>query len=93
MWLFGAFLLAVLLFGATLVRGNYGSLLFAGAVVVVLTALNIIPNAHRYNPTSLITRNMDLVAGAIAPSALYASMGITVVLSVQKEYPFCALAQ
>ncbi|HKM42875.1 MAG TPA: ABC transporter permease subunit, partial [Limnochordia bacterium] len=77
MWLFGAFLLAVLLSSATLVSGNYGSLLLTGLAAVVLLILNIIPGAAKFNPISLATRNMELAANAIEASALYTAVGIT----------------
>ena len=77
MWLFGAFLLAVLLGSATLVSGNYGSLLLTGLTVVVLLILNIIPGATRFNPISLATRNMELVSNTTEASALFAAIGVT----------------
>ena len=77
MWLFGAFLLAVLLGSATLVSGNYGSLLLTGLTVVVLLILNIIPGARRFNPISLATRNMELVSNTTEASALFAAIGVT----------------
>ncbi len=81
-WLFGAFLLALLLAAATLVKSNYGSLLITGAVIIVLTLGNIIPAAGKYNPLSLATKNMDLITNTIDPSSLYVPMGITVGLSI-----------
>ncbi len=77
MWLFGAFLLAVLLGSATLVSGNYGSLLLTGLTVVVLLILNITPGATRFNPISLANRNMELVSNTIEASALSAAIGVT----------------
>jgi len=61
LWLFGLFLLAALLFSATLTRSSYGGLLITGAVVVVCMVMNIIPDVHRYNPISLATDNMGLI--------------------------------
>jgi ABC-2 type transport system permease protein len=78
MWLFGAFLLAVLLAASALAKGNYGGLLLTGCIVVVLFSLNIIPGAAKYNPIALAARNMELAAGAAEPSALYPAAGITV---------------
>lgn len=82
LWLFGGFLLAVLLLGATLVRSNYGSLLVTGAGVLILTVLNVIPQAGKYNPTALVTKSMDLVAGTIGLPPLYASLGITAAVTL-----------
>lgn len=65
LWLFGLFLLAALLFSATLTRSSYGGLLITGAVVVVCMVMNIIPDVHRYNPISLVTDNMGLIMNSI----------------------------
>lgn len=82
MWLFGAFLLASLLSSATLVKGNYGSLLLIGLMLVFLMVVNIIPNAKEYNPIALASMNMELVAGTIDPSTIYAAVGITGIASL-----------
>lgn len=82
LWLFGAFLLAVLLFAATLVKSNYGCLLITGAVAVVCMLVNIIPAAHKYNPFSLVTDNMDLVTNTAEISSLYYAMWISGILSL-----------
>ena len=82
MWLFGAFLLALLLSSATLVQGNYGSLLLTGLMVVLLMALNIIPSIKEYNPVSVASKTMELAAGKIDPSSVYTAVEITAVASL-----------
>jgi len=82
LWLFGMFLLALLLFTATLVKNNYGCLLITGAVIVVCMLLNVIPPVQKYNPLSLATRNMDLLMNTIEISALYSTIWIAVALSM-----------
>ena len=82
LWLFGAFLLALLLFAATLVKSSYGSLLITGAVIIVLTLCNVIPAANKYNPISLTTKNMDLITNTIELSSLYFPIGVTAIASV-----------
>lgn len=70
LWLFGVFLLAVLIFSATLVNNNYGCLLITGAAVVACLLANIIPDAYAYNPVSLASMNMDLLTNTIEPSSI-----------------------
>lgn len=78
LWLYGAFLLAVLLLASTLVGISYGSLIIAGAVVVALTIANISTAVQKYNPVSLAAKNMDLVRQAIEPASLWAAAaGVT----------------
>ena len=82
MWLFGAFLLAILLSSAALVNGNYGSLLLTGLVLVLLMVVNIIPGAQEYNPIFLAAANMELATGKIDPSSVYTVVGITGIISL-----------
>ncbi len=63
LWLFGAFLLAVLFFASVFIRGNYGGLLFTAAVFVVLVVLNVLPPLREYTPLRLISENAAIVAG------------------------------
>jgi ABC-2 type transport system permease protein len=82
LWLFGLFLLAALLFSATLTRSSYGGLLITGAVVVVCMVMNIIPDVHRYNPISLATDNMGLIMNSTEVSSLYSTIMISCLLSL-----------
>jgi len=82
LWFFGLFLLAALLFSATLTRSSYGCLLITGAVVVICMILNIIPTVHRYNPISLITDNMGLIMNSVEVSSLYSTIMISCLLSL-----------
>ncbi len=82
LWLFGVFLLAVLLFSATLTKSNYGCLLITGTAIVVCMLVNIIPATHRYNPISLATDNLGLVTNSIEVSSLYCPILISCLLSL-----------
>ena len=82
LWLFGVFLLAVLLLSATLTKSNYGCLLITGAAVVVCVLVNIMPAAHRYNPISLATYNLGLITNAIEVPSLYCTILISCLLSM-----------
>lgn len=82
MWLFGIFILALLLFAATLTKNNYGCLLITGASVVICMLFNILPALHKYNPLSLATDNMNLIRNTIEVSALYYAIWIAGILSL-----------
>lgn len=82
LWLFGLFLLAVLLFSAALTKSSYGCLLITGVVVVICMLLNIIPAVHEYNPVSLASDNMGLLTNAAKVSSLYGAIGIAALLSL-----------
>ncbi len=82
LWLFGLFLLAVLIFSAALTKSNYGCLLITFVVVVACMIMNIIPVMHRYNPISLATDNMGLIMNSIEVSSLYSAILISCLLSL-----------
>lgn len=81
-WLFGIFVLALLLLGAALVNNSYGTLLITGAGMVICMIINIVPKAYRFNPFSLASKNMDLLTKTIAVSSLYNVTLVTAVLTV-----------
>ncbi len=82
LWMFGVFLLAILLLAATLTKSSYGSLLITGAVVVACMLVNIMPAAHRYNPISLATDNLGLITNAIEVPSLYCTILVSCLLSL-----------
>jgi len=82
LWLFGLFLLAVLLLSSVLSKSSYGCLLITGAIVVACMLVNTIPAAHRYNPISLAADNMGLLTSTIEAHSLYSAMLISSLLSL-----------
>lgn len=82
LWLFGVFLLAVLLFAATLTKSNYGCLLITGVLIVIFKIVNIIPKVHRYNPISLATDNLRLITNDIPASSLNCTILTACLLSL-----------
>jgi len=82
LWLFGSFLLALLLFTSTLVNTNYGNLIMLGLIVGICIILNMIPIFQKYNPISLTTRNMELLTNTVNPAFLYHAIGVTVIMIV-----------
>ncbi|NLX64248.1 MAG: ABC transporter permease [Clostridiaceae bacterium] len=82
LWLFGLFLLAVLLFSAALVKSSYGCLFITVIVMAACIIMNIIPSIHRYNPISLATDNMGLLVGSIEASSLYDAILVSSLFSM-----------
>lgn len=82
LWLFGMFLLAILLFASTLIKSNYGALLISGAVIVVLMLCNIVPNLQKYNPLLLASDNVSLLAKMVEVSSLSYAVAISILCSV-----------
>ena len=82
LWLFGIFLLSLMMISATLVKSGYGTLLISGGVIVVLMLLNIIPDVVRFNPITLSSQNLAIIMETMEPATLYPLIGITVGVSL-----------
>lgn len=61
LWLYGVFLLILVILGGTLFKNVYGSLLLTGGVVVLLTLLNLVPSFQKFNPASLASDGLLLM--------------------------------
>ncbi|GAB6109783.1 ABC transporter permease [Fusibacter bizertensis] len=64
LWLFGELMIGLVILGGILFKSMYGSLLFAGGLVVVMTVLSIFPQLMAFNPMTLASANMALITGA-----------------------------
>lgn len=67
-WLFGLFLIALLVFGGTLFGNFAGSLGTCLGVFFTLVFVNMIPNIGRFNPASLSTGTLAIINGTGKPS-------------------------
>ena len=77
LWLFGVFLLALLLFASTLLKNRIGCLLVTGGAVVVLSLLELFQNFHRFNPLALSSDNTRLLTNAVTVPDMAAALAIT----------------
>lgn len=82
LWLFGVFLIAILLLMGAIVKSNYACLLLVGCVVVLLFLINMIPNLQEYNPIRLASSNMSLITGEMKISDFGFSITITIIVTV-----------
>ena len=78
LWLFGVFILALLLCASTLAPGSYGGLLLTAGILVILLVLNSFPAVETFNPAALASKNTALLSGGTAP----ADLTVTVCVSV-----------
>ncbi|WP_455715776.1 ABC transporter permease [Anaerosporobacter sp.] len=79
LWLFGIFLIAVLLLMGAAVKSNYACLLLTGGVVVVLFIINMIPKLQEYNPIRLASDNLSLITGDMAMGDFSFSIVLTLI--------------
>jgi len=82
LWLFGVMLLAALVLGGVLFSSVYGSLLFTGGFVVLMTLAGIIPALRSFLPVRLASENMNLLNGALAPGDFYPAVLVAAVLTL-----------
>jgi len=85
-WLFGVFMLALLIFGGTLFGNFYGALAVCFGVFFALIAVNILPAANRFNPASLAGGTLSIIMGAGEAAdfipAMFVCAGVIVLLII-----------
>lgn len=77
LWLFGAFIIALLMLASTLASGNYGGLLMTAGILIVLLILSSFPAVQKWNPVSLASANAGLISGASAAGDVTAAVWLT----------------
>lgn len=82
MWLFGVFLISILILGGTLFKNIYGSLLLAFVSVVVMSLINIVPEIKKFNPITLSIDNMALLKAEKAVSDFVPAVIICAILII-----------
>lgn len=82
LWLFGVFLLALILLSSSVVSGSFGGLVFPACALFILLFLNIFPKFEKWNPVSLASKNAALIAGSAKVSNLIPALWITFAATV-----------
>lgn len=80
LWLFGIFMIAVVITGGIVLKGVGGCLLFTGGVYVVLMLLQMIPHVAEYNPVQLTSVNMDFITGKREVTEILKALVVTLVM-------------
>jgi ABC-2 type transport system permease protein len=81
LWLFGIFLLALLLCSSTLTHSNFSHLMIIGFSILVLFFLTIFPKIQKYSPLYLISNNMELLTKQVDPNSFFKAIWVTLILS------------
>ena len=81
-WMFGIFLISVVILGGILFKSSYGAMLFCGLIVACLLFLNMLPSIKEYNPVQLVVVNMDLLKENIEVSDLLKCIWVNIGASV-----------
>lgn len=81
-WLYGEFLIALLILGGVLFKNVIGSLLLVGGLTVLMTILSIFPQFHDFNPMTLSSDNMSLLMGLKELSSFTPALIICLILTI-----------
>ena len=85
-FIFGLFLLSLMILGGILFKSYLGSLLSVGGVILVLSLINISPKLQQFNPISLSAGTLALLNGQKTPDdfipALIICLALIIALTV-----------
>jgi len=82
LWVYGIFLLTIMLLGGVIFKGSYGGLLFTGGIMVVLMLLNIIPKFQKFNPNTLSSQSMALLTGKVDSMDVVTAISVSGILLI-----------
>ncbi len=82
MWVAALLYLSVLVLGCVLCRQAFGSILFLLAVTAVIALLALPQRLAPYSPNVLLSQNVDLLSGAVAPGDFMVPLAIAAVVIV-----------
>ena len=80
-WIFGLWILSLMVFFSTIASANTGVLLGTGGVVLVSSLLALVPRVSKYLPT-LLTDGNGLIYGLAEPERYTESLVVTGILTV-----------
>lgn len=82
MWLYGVFILSILILSSVVVPNIYGALMMIGGIVMMMMLVNTVPNIVKYNPYVLNSDVMQFITGEIVAADLYIVSIMTIMLSI-----------
>jgi ABC-2 type transport system permease protein len=91
LWLFGAFLISLLLLTSCIAPGSYGGLLLCAGLLVVLMVAQAIPALQPLNPLELASKNTALLTGIATPGSLTAPILAALVLTAAQLFAAIAI--
>ncbi len=80
LWLFVCFVIALILFSGTVVKGSFGGLILSSGTLLLLMLLNTVPSLQKYNPVTLASVNTALITGEAGGSEVMKAIWVTLVL-------------
>jgi ABC-2 type transport system permease protein len=81
-WVYGLFLITLMIFGGVLFKTFYGSLIFTGGTVLIMNLLTISPHLQKYMPISLGGGTYALLSGDSVPGDFIPALIICICLTL-----------
>lgn len=86
LWLFGCFIISLILLSGTLANGTFGGLVLSTSILVVMLVISISPKSDEFNPITLVSKNINLLNESIGVKDLLSPIIITAVLTITSLY-------
>ena len=80
LWLFGAFLLSLILLSSSFMPGNFGGLTLTAVLIVAMMILDVFPKLHQFNPFALASENVALLAQTVKVGEILPIIYVTLTL-------------
>lgn len=80
LWLFGAFLLSLIILSSVLAGGIFGGLILTVVVLGGLLILDMFPKLEKVNPIYLSSHNLEFLTGVLKPADAFIPVLVTVIL-------------
>ena len=80
LWLFGAFLLSLIILSSVLAGGSFGGLILTVVVLGGLLILDLFPKLEKVNPIYLTSHNLELLTGGLKATEAFLPVMVTVIL-------------
>jgi ABC-2 type transport system permease protein len=81
-WIYGVFLLSLMILGGVCFKNFYGSLILTGGAIIVMSMLNIAPQVRKFNPMSISGDTFNLLTEQKLPSDFTPALIICLALIV-----------
>ena len=81
LWLFGCFVLALIILSSTIASGNFGGLILSAVALVIMLMIEILPKIQKYNPITLASVNVAVLSGTQEVNELIITVVITILLT------------
>lgn len=81
LWLFGVFIIAVILLASVITAASYGGLLLTALFLGTLLLINVLPKLQKWNPATIASNNSLILTNEKAAGDMWTALIVTAVLT------------